>query len=526
MTKGMFLKKGRMWFTGLTILVLILSILTGTKSPPIDELSQLDLAHKSCYEPHEEIIIECDDDFVFQGWLGNGTAQNPYIISGFEIATTGIGIKVNSTSVHFIIQDCLIYSSGGLYVGAGVEFHNLQNGRIINCRFENINGGVFFTYSGNCIVDNCQILNTNIPMHLYQSDNCIIGNSTIEGMLSLYDSDSCIIRSNTQFNKPSDYETLGINMIWCDDCLLDNNTVTNNDYGIWLDSGRNCVLWNNTLNNNGFLVRGEEPAYFRFEAVNNSVNGLPLGYFYGLGEVLINGSSFGQIIMADCNGATIQNGRVLNSTMGFLLAFCDSCTITNISSSFNIYGVTFDACYECAIMNSTVYGNDIGIYLLDISNGIEISRNYVTRNDRVGILFEAAMNCRVTENVITENLETGLSVTGSGHTVYWNTFGNNGQNAYDSGFANKWDDEFECGNYWDDMVTGAVYLVPGSANSVDHFPNGTIGTYTITPTTTGVPWIGNETDITLPEPTLLVTVAAGAGMVIIIAMVVYRRTGK
>jgi len=44
-------------------------------------------------------------------------------------------------------------------------------------------------------------------------------------------------------------------------------------------------------------------------------------------------------------------------------------------------------------------------------------------------------------------------------------------NAIDDGLDNKWDDGVNQGNYWSDYDSSGVYLVPGSAGSIDHYPS-------------------------------------------------------
>jgi hypothetical protein len=135
---------------------------------------------------------------------------------------------------------------------------------------------------------------------------------------------------------------------------------------------------------------------------------------------------------------------------------------------------------------------------------------------QAGIVFSYARYCYVLDNVVCDNVGDGISVCCDGHYIYWNTFCRNGRNAIDSGSGNSWDDGSQCGNFWDDMTPGAVYLIPGSAGSVDHYPNGTRGTYTIPPTTT-LTWIGNDTT----TPLELTVIAIAAGVSVAVAMVAF-----
>ncbi len=60
------------------------------------------------YITHSPITITSNADFVSQGFSGNGTAEDPYVIEGYNITTTGDCISIQDTDVYFIIRDCLL----------------------------------------------------------------------------------------------------------------------------------------------------------------------------------------------------------------------------------------------------------------------------------------------------------------------------------------------------------------------------------------------------------------------------------
>ena len=81
----------------------------------------------SDYVPHGEIRIDSNAEFESQGWPGNGTQENPYIIEGFQIGSS-IGIRIDRTSVFFVIRNCRLVSSG-----TGIYLARLGKGSIENC---------------------------------------------------------------------------------------------------------------------------------------------------------------------------------------------------------------------------------------------------------------------------------------------------------------------------------------------------------------------------------------------------------
>jgi len=455
------------------------------------------------YQPHGDIVITSDQDFVNQGWPGNGTANGPYLISGFEFATALLAINVSNTDTHLLISDCLFTCPAGRHSGMAVQLHDVQNIRIERCIFTSIACGPIVRYSQRCNISECGFDDTDIPVHLYCSNDCALVNNTIKGSIGLYDSDNCTISSNEQHSDPWMDMSSGFNMIWCDDCVLFNNTVIGNLAGLWLDSCLRVTLDCNTMLDNGVFVRGYESQYFDISSSGNTVNGRPLGYFYGEQGLIIDGEEFGQMIIACCQDMSIQGGSFDNSTAGVLVVQSHGSYINNVTSRWNYYGMLIGMSGECTIGNSTVAENTFGIDLSDLPS-----------------------QARILNNTVCDNVELGIGVSGDGHHIYWNTICRNGRNAIDSGSDNTWDDGVRCGNFWDDMIPGAVYLIPGTAGSVDHYPNGTLGTYTIPPTTTSVPWIGNDTDGVFPFTREAAMIVAAAGVSVTVAMAVIIRARR
>ena len=65
------------------------------------------------YTPHDPISINSDADFAAQaaseGWPGDGSEGNPFIIQDLEIdASSQHGIGISFTTAHFAIRNCLI----------------------------------------------------------------------------------------------------------------------------------------------------------------------------------------------------------------------------------------------------------------------------------------------------------------------------------------------------------------------------------------------------------------------------------
>ena len=87
---------------------------------------------------HGKICINSNSEFEQiaqqEGWSGNGSSGNPYIIENYEIDGMGSGycIYIGNTTVHFVIRNCYLYntsSQGTIYSpGGGIVLYNVTNG--------------------------------------------------------------------------------------------------------------------------------------------------------------------------------------------------------------------------------------------------------------------------------------------------------------------------------------------------------------------------------------------------------------
>jgi len=98
--------------------------------------------------------IDGDEEFADKAeseeWDGNGTEENPYIISGYDIDAEGqfgAGIFIGNTTVHFIIEECIIKRSTSIsspyHPGGGIVYHNVENGTLRDVEIHTSNYGLY-----------------------------------------------------------------------------------------------------------------------------------------------------------------------------------------------------------------------------------------------------------------------------------------------------------------------------------------------------------------------------------------------
>jgi parallel beta-helix repeat protein len=159
---------------------------------------------------------------------------------------------------------------------------------------------------------------------------------------------------------------------------------------------------------------------------DNLVNEKPLGYFWNLTGGYIDGILYGQVILANCTGVTVENSVIYNIDVGITIGFSSYCSVINNSVS------------EC----------------------------------EAGMIINKSSNNTVVNNTLTFNTENGMSLlSSSDNLIFLNKLGHNIiQNAYDDGgTGNHWNST-GTGNYWSDYYGTGVYSIPGGAGSIDYHP--------------------------------------------------------
>ena len=214
------------------------------------------------YITHDVIRINNDTDFANQaaaeGWPGDGTQSNPYIISGYDIDAHGAGnaIYIGNTTVYFVVENCYLHNtslqSWPYFAGTGITLYKVTNGTLENNTCSNNDwDGIYLWYSSNNVISNNTCSNNGDGIYLDYSSNNMISNNTCSNNdqgIWLYSSSNNVISNNTCSNNG-----YGIYLYYySSNNVITNNTYSNNNWdGIFLDSSSNGnVISNNLFANN------------------------------------------------------------------------------------------------------------------------------------------------------------------------------------------------------------------------------------------------------------------------------------
>ncbi len=218
---------------------------------------------KAGYTQHNPIRINNNTEFAslagLEGWAGDGSPGNPYIIEGYDINGSGYGycIYIGNTTVYFKVRNSYLHEASGVAIwpyfpNAGLTLYNVQNG-IISNNTASLNSyyGISLDYSSSNTIENNTASNNDIGINLgYLSSNNTIVNNTVSSNfygIYLYSSSSNTIANNTADSNSG----MGIYLLHSSSNAIANNTaVSNSECGIRLYDSSNHTIANNTASNN------------------------------------------------------------------------------------------------------------------------------------------------------------------------------------------------------------------------------------------------------------------------------------
>ncbi len=413
-----------------------------------------DVLFTSNLPPHSPIRIYSDLDFESQGWPGNGTIDQPYVISGYSIVHSDTCIIITGVTVRYVIRNCELINTNLQVPSAGivsdspgiVEDCNITapfgiyftgpNNTIRNCRMtdcwtgiridnahnSNVNGnvinsveqGIFNVQSTGCLFDQNTVDDCSMGIRV-SGPNCIVMRNVITNAIwgMQIDEPNILVQNNTLVeNQLSGYSALIVFGPYCEivenrifgdlriqsiECTLRNNEL--DDYLIFTDSSYES--WNHTL-------------------VGNTVNGEPILYAKNQVGESIDASDYGQVILLDCSNC-IVSGAISDAPI--MVGYSTSITIKNNIITDLDFGPTFTAVVNSTICNNTLRGNEWGLNIMNSFN-CTIEENMIS-NGAFGIHLSDCNNLTFRFNDI-RNCDTGIELSNAYYCqLYNNTFVDN-----------------------------------------------------------------------------------------------------
>ncbi|MGY5858711.1 MAG: NosD domain-containing protein [Candidatus Thorarchaeota archaeon] len=254
------------------------------------------------YVTHSPIFVDTNSDFVSQGYPGNGSSVNPYVIAGYNITTTGVCIRIQDTDAYFVIRDCIL--SGGPD-NRGIELDYVFNGLIRNNTVFGKLDGIQLDHSEyNIVLNNTFSDNSHAGVDLYKySHTNVVANNTIFGKDGITCQSSYYNKvSNNTISGNSD---VGVGFIACKENIIDHNIILNDHIGVFIYGSNNMTVANNTV------TGGDTGVYVHSGDDNKIANNTILENDYGfsMGPTADNNTIYLNIIAYSTSENAIDDGR-------------------------------------------------------------------------------------------------------------------------------------------------------------------------------------------------------------------------
>ncbi|MHA1852858.1 MAG: NosD domain-containing protein [Candidatus Heimdallarchaeaceae archaeon] len=387
---------------------------------------------KTAYDVYNPIIITSDSDFsVFNG---SGTVADPYRIENLEISATGTNnaIYISGTTKYFEIANCSLTGENVVIV-----IDNIAEGTA-----KLINNTVWLpnAYSNHDLVK------------IQLSKNLTIVNNTFDsgdkGINMQYCSNT-LIENNTFIGQQRTSGVLGTGVLVY---KSDNTTIKNNYFegvvGVNNDQTSNLAVLNNTFVSCGIIISSGTTleALENLELVDNTVNNLEIGLFKNIANSTFESTDYGQLILINCSDIVIVNQNVADVSNAIAVYYSTNVVVkeshfehvvyallsasseqisfnNNLISEGNVY---YKQCNDVAITNNLFNISKISnafIYFMTVNNAL-IANNSITSDNNRGIDINDANNIVIANNSILEYVDSGvhLSIDVTNVEIYGNLF--------------------------------------------------------------------------------------------------------
>lgn len=372
----------------------LMSLMIQSQIPPVPlpEVVDVPEGEHPDYLTHYPFNITSNEDFISQGWPGNGTANDPFVISGLSIETGGLCIGIFNTTNHFVIRDCNLtrdplfefqYRSNW---GNGVLLANVTNGVVENNEFSEWQNGILLDNVISCRISKNSMQHCHDGILSYSMCNTtLLGNTFTDfgNGIKSYGSSNCTVADNI-FPYSGWMGSHGIVLWESDGCVVESNTIDAISFGIYL-SGNNSRIAKNTVN--GCIRLWSRSRDCQLEQNN----------------------IYGAVLLQESQNCTLRNNMVHDSDWGVQLENSTDCLIAgNLVYDITMVGIYLKSSDSNSVVNNTCSRNDIGISIY--ASSFNIVANNTCNNNRIGIylVYPCWYSNSVTNNTYFGNIEHNI----------------------------------------------------------------------------------------------------------------------
>jgi len=350
------------------------------------------------YDLHSVILIEGDSELqaqaVSEGWPGEGSPSDPFVIEGYEIAAMGHdrGVYIRNTSSHLVIENCYVHDP----TYSCISLSNVTNATITrsNC----VNGQKCIEAISSSLV--------NIT-----ANNCSMAFGAAIELVGC--EHSAVIENNCSDS------LVGLSLVGCGNMSLALNSAYGNVVsGVQLTHTVTSVLANNTCTGGQF---GVEVSSCGWVAVNDNdmhdcdESGIVISSCNDCDFERNRCSGHGTcgISLEDSTGCRLRENEVSGNADGIRGARCDGCSIRENECSDNDgHGITLEDSVRCTLSGNSCSGNEEDGICIGGCQDTEATENTCERNGGSGLRCDGGLECYLGHNACAYNGAWGMRCDG------------------------------------------------------------------------------------------------------------------
>ncbi len=283
-------------------------------------------------------------------------------------------------------------------------------------------GAVFCIDCQNVTVRDLDLENNYWGLVLCNTSNFLLENNTLSnndiGMYLLDSGYGKIVNNSAVLN--GDYGILFENA--CENTVENNTADSNMLYGLYLISSWGNTLQNNTMSDNYFNFGAEGVLEPNRIETNNLVDDKPIYFFVnGDGIELDSSSNAGTVYFISCQNVSVRDLSLEYNLCGIYLYNTSGARLENNRVSDNIYGIYLENTEGGMLTNNIASYNDAGIFVLSSEN-TTVEDNLLSDNG-YGICLAISENNSLLNNSASDNFY-GVYAYGSGNNTFTENLAN------------------------------------------------------------------------------------------------------
>ncbi|MHA1450719.1 MAG: right-handed parallel beta-helix repeat-containing protein, partial [Candidatus Hodarchaeales archaeon] len=338
---------------------------------------------------------ELEEFISDEGWLGNGTAINPYTISNVNITilnnNTLKGIILENIDLYVKIDSCFIEMTGS---NTAIDTDSVNNLLLLNNTVVDAPYGFWIENSNDTTTLSNTFIRCKTSGAIFQKSHnaSIINNTALYcwfGIYVSYSDHARLFNNTVQFSNQTAVYFFRANF-----CTTENLTIKSSlGWGMYLNQANNCTIVNSTFTENvQDGIYSENGKNQIFTSCNISSNGR-----YG--------------VYSNSDNETYDDSVIDNNTIGVYFRWADNCSLTNLKITDNRGdGIQANYTESLTLINVNSSWNGGKGLLLYYNSFANISSSFFNDNNLTGIYLLGSNNNEILDCDIIDNDVNGLKL--------------------------------------------------------------------------------------------------------------------